>query len=65
MNVFYEPKIQLLTEERANENSYNSDHSKSGEGRTPSIRTKSDIDRRGAMMRGKRLCYNVVETAMN
>jgi len=48
-----------------NENSYNPDQRKPGEGRSPSNSTKSDMDRRGAMMRGEWLCYNEVERAIN
>ena len=63
--VFYERKTRLLKEGKANEHSYNYDQRKPGEGRSPSKRTKSDMDRRGAMMRGKRFCCNVVETVIN
>jgi hypothetical protein len=58
-------KHDSLHKSGQNENSYKSDQRKSGEGRSPSIRIKSDRDRRGSTMRGKQLCYNAVETAIN
>jgi hypothetical protein len=58
-------KQDSLQKSGQNENSYNSDQRKSGEGRSPSIRIKSDMDRRGSMMRRKQLCYNAVQKAIN
>ena len=54
-----------LQKSRQNENSYNCDHRKPGEGRFSGVRTKIDTARRVTLMKETRLCCNVVETTLN